>query len=75
MPTVNQADALDQQIEDALFANPHLCRHHVHVRTDLGHVVLQGRVKSFYAKQMAQESLRSIRGVERIDNELQVDWS
>jgi hypothetical protein len=35
-------------------------------------VVLRGVVRSYYQKQLAQESLRSISGVSRITNELEV---
>jgi osmotically-inducible protein OsmY len=38
-------------------------------------VVLKGSVQSFYQKQMAQESIRRIDGVERIDNLLEVNWA
>jgi osmotically-inducible protein OsmY len=37
-------------------------------------VRLQGTVGSFYQKQMAQELLRRVDGVERIENQLQVSW-
>ena len=35
-------------------------------------VVLRGIVRSYYHKQLAQESLRKISGVSRIHNELEV---
>ncbi len=35
-------------------------------------VVLRGIVRSYYQKQLAQESLRAISGVARITNELEV---
>ena len=35
-------------------------------------VVLRGVVRSYYHKQLAQESLRSISGLSRITNELEV---
>ncbi len=37
-----------------------------------GRVVLSGAVPSYFLKQMAQESLRSVEGVEEIQNELEV---
>lgn len=37
-----------------------------------GRVVLSGDVPSYFLKQMAQESLRSVEGVEEIQNELEV---
>jgi osmotically-inducible protein OsmY len=35
-------------------------------------VVLRGTVRSYYQKQLAQESLKSISGVNRIHNEIEV---
>ena len=35
-------------------------------------ITLQGQVDTFYAKQMAQESLREIEGVGQIENNLRV---
>jgi len=35
-------------------------------------VVLRGVVRSYYQKQLAQESLRTIRGVAQITNEIEV---
>ncbi len=44
------------------------------LRSDVcsGRVVLSGAVPSYFLKQMAQESLRSVEGVEEIQNELEV---
>ncbi|HWC88728.1 MAG TPA: BON domain-containing protein [Pirellulales bacterium] len=38
-------------------------------------MTLQGIVRSFYQKQMAQESLRDVEGVSEIENQLEVQWS
>ena len=38
-----------------------------------GLLVLHGRVSSYYLKQLAQESVRSIEGIARILNRLEVD--
>jgi osmotically-inducible protein OsmY len=40
--------------------------------TEQGRVVLKGVVRSFFQKQMAQEALRRVDGVEQIFNELEV---
>ena len=45
------------------------------VETADGHVVLKGSVRSFFEKQMAQEAVRRIDGVEMIDNLLEVNWA
>jgi osmotically-inducible protein OsmY len=40
-----------------------------------GQVVLKGNVGSFFQKQMAQEAIRRVDGVERINNMLEVTWA
>lgn len=60
---------------DMIIRHPHLHQRHVFLRADQGHVVLQGKVRSFFEKQMAQEALRSIDGVQSIDNQLVVSWN
>ena len=54
--------------------SPHLCGHQVLCQEESGIVVLHGRVGSFFQKQMAQEALKRLEGVEKVINELQVDW-
>lgn len=48
--------------------------HQVFCQEESGIVVLHGRVKSFFQKQMAQEALKRLDGVERVINELEVEW-
>jgi osmotically-inducible protein OsmY len=66
---------LDQQIAAVFHNNPHLQQRDLLIRTDAGHVTLKGRVKSFFEKQMAQEALKRVQGVESVDNQLQVTWN
>ncbi|MFM2095979.1 MAG: hypothetical protein RIS70_3103, partial [Planctomycetota bacterium] len=40
-----------------------------------GRVVLKGVVRSYFQKQMAQETLRRIDGIVFIENDLEVTWS
>jgi osmotically-inducible protein OsmY len=42
------------------------------VRANAGHVVMCGRVPTYYFKQLAQQAAMSVPGVERIDNQLVV---
>ncbi len=65
---------LRQRVDSAIKGNPHLTRHRVFCQEESGIVVLHGRVGSFFQKQMAQETLKRLDGVERVINELQVDW-
>lgn len=44
------------------------CRYHE------GIVFLRGRVSSYYLKQVAQETIRCLAGVEQIINDIEVVW-
>ncbi len=66
---------LEVHLADVLDRHPHLHRRRVRVEREQNRLVLRGVVSSFYEKQMAQESLRRVEGVDRIDNELEVCWS
>ena len=66
--------AFVQRLDSAIKGNPHLSGHQVFCYEEGGTVILQGRVRSYFQKQMAQESLRNLEGVQRIVNDLQVDW-
>ncbi len=37
--------------------------------------MLRGTVKTYYHKQMAQEALRRVEGVDQIENQVEVAWS
>lgn len=63
-----------QRVDSAIRTNPHLVGHKVFCQEDEGTVVLHGRVGSFFQKQMAQETLKRLVGVEKVINELEVDW-
>ena len=45
------------------------------LEAERGRIVLRGVVRSFYQKQMAQETLRYVDGVEEIENLLEVSWT
>jgi len=62
------------RIDHALKDSPHhLGRDVIGTHAD-GVVVLQGRVETFFHKQVAQELLRKLDGVERVVNLLEVHW-
>ncbi len=48
--------------------------HDMQVEAAEGVVRLSGAVRSFFHKQMAQELIRRVDGVQRIENCLQVQW-
>lgn len=66
--------SLDDRVLHALNDSPYLIRRKLRFETSAGRVVLRGTVSSFFQKQMAQEALRRIDGVDAIENELEVAW-
>lgn len=70
----NSADDLLHRVDLAIKQNPHLSRHQVFCQEEQGIVILHGRVSTFFQKQMAQESLKKLEGVEKVINQLEVDW-
>ena len=64
--------ALMGQVINALRKNPYLDFSSLSYETKEGRVVLRGKVQSFFGKQMAQESIRRIKGIYEILNELEV---
>ena len=69
------SQSLALQINDAVIHNPHLNHRKMHIRNESGRITIQGSVHSFFEKQMAQEALRNIKGIESIENQLEVTWS
>ncbi len=61
-----------RRIDLAIQSNPHATRHRVYLENRSNRIVLRGTVDTFYQKQMIQESLRSIDGIECIHNQLEV---
>lgn len=67
-------DCLIKRVEDVLLASPHIPRHRVQIENRAGHIVVRGAVDSFYQKQMTQETILRVEGVERLENQLEVHW-
>ena len=74
MEAVASPPALLDKVQVALNRSPYLSPREVRVEAFEGVVRLQGAVRSFFQKQMAQELIRRLDGVERIENHLQVTW-
>jgi osmotically-inducible protein OsmY len=75
MSTAMLSTPLFERIHEALTTNPHVpSRRQVRIEAADGRVVLQGSVGSFFEKQMAQEAIRRIDGVQMIHNRLEVNW-
>jgi osmotically-inducible protein OsmY len=66
---------LDDRVMSALDRNPYLSRRTLRFETQEGRVILRGEVSTFFQKQMAQESLRQIEGIDEISNELEVTYA
>jgi osmotically-inducible protein OsmY len=65
---------LDDQVLTALQRNPHVPGRNLRFETESGRVTLRGVVHTYFQKQMAQEAVRHIDGVDEIRNELEVAW-
>ena len=65
---------LADEVRNALRKSPYLLRKPMDVEEEKGRIVLRGNVESFFQKQMAQETLMRIDGVESVDNLLEVNW-
>ena len=66
---------LQDKVAQAIDNEPHVNRQHLRFETREGRVILRGVVGSYFQKQMAQEAIRGIDGVQDISNELEVSWS
>ena len=65
--------SLEQEASRILVGNPHLpANYRLDVCEASGGLRLSGKVDSYFHKQMAQESLRDLPGVKRIENLLEV---
>lgn len=71
---LERAPTLLDRIDRAICLNPHLAGRRLTIEADQGHVRLRGVVNSYYQKQMAQEAVRSIEGVNAVENQLEVCW-
>lgn len=66
---------LDDCVETALLKQASVPQRNLRFEASDGRVTLHGTVHSYYQKQMAQEALRQLEGVQTIDNRLEVSWT
>lgn len=66
---------LAHMVHSAINANPYLTGRKLRFEAEAGRVVLRGTVSTYFQKQMAQEALRNIDGVQEIENQLEVSWA
>ncbi len=74
-PTHQMSNCLTDRVDTALTSNPHLFGRKLNCQASEGVVVLTGRVNTYFQKQMAQEAIRRVDGVQHIDNQLEVEWA
>lgn len=63
------------QVHGTLSNSPYVSTRNVQVDAEEGRVRLEGTVHTYFQKQMAQELVRRVDGVEMVENLLQVNWS
>jgi hypothetical protein len=63
---------LHHRVNSALEESAHLRGRQLRFEADRGRVTLRGVVHSYFQKQMAQEAIRNLDGVQEIANELEV---
>lgn len=67
--------ALAEKVELALRRSPLASKRTMRADSRGGQVTLSGRVPTFYQKQLAQEIVRRIDGVDQVENQLEVSWA
>jgi len=65
---------LDDRVQTALLQHANVPQRNLRFESSDGRVTLHGTVHSYYQKQMAQEALRRLEGVQTIDNQIEVSW-
>ncbi len=65
---------LQDRVHNALISSPYTSGRRVRIEAEEGAVRLHGRVESYFEKQMAQEIVRRLDGVQRIENLIEVAW-
>ena len=66
---------LVDRVHSALQSSPYVGLGRLRIEAQEGAIRLQGRVGTFFHKQMAQEIVRRLDGVERVENLLEVSWT
>ncbi len=72
--TSPQPFSLSEQVNAAVTHHPHLKQRRVSLKTEQGRVTINGAVQSYYEKQLAQEAVRKIEGIQSVENQLEVVW-
>jgi osmotically-inducible protein OsmY len=65
---------LAERVGSAIETNPYLSGRKLRFEAQEGRITLNGVVASYFQKQMAQEVIKRVAGVEQIENQLEVTW-
>ena len=65
-------EQIREQVTTALARNAFFCGRNLQIEFENNELVLRGVVSSYYMKQLAQETMRQIEGVQSVRNELEV---
>ena len=63
-----------EEAQERLRAVPHISCRDLRCEYRHGLLVLQGRVRNYYEKQLAQEAVAGLAGVAQVVNQLEVVW-
>jgi osmotically-inducible protein OsmY len=73
--TENPHGRIAELAERRLHGNSHQALKNVSCTYQGGVLVLQGTLPTYYLKQIAQETIARMEGVERIENQIHFDWA
>ena len=65
-------ESLEDRVGDVADISPYLTGSDIEINTASSRVILHGVVASYYEKQMAQETLLRVDGVDSVENHLEV---
>jgi osmotically-inducible protein OsmY len=70
----SHAERITTVAKQRIVHQPHLSVQRIWCDFDRGRLILRGQVPSFYFKQLAQEAVADLDGVEQVVNEIEVLW-
>jgi osmotically-inducible protein OsmY len=73
-PPVAYEGGVVKQARKRLWAAPYVSLRDIDCEYRHGLLILRGQVKSYFEKQLAQESVARLEGVVRVVNEIEVSW-
>ena len=62
------------EAKERIRSQPHLAFHRIWCEYDGGRLFLRGQVPNFYHKQLAQEAIVGMDGVDQVINDIEVIW-